>query len=263
MKRKGRDARASRMVMKSFAIVVAAGALAMSAAVFAVPRTRDVEHAISQGNWQKADAELAQVLQAHPDSAHAHYLYGQILEREGRPADALGELENARALDPQLRFARDPSRFTAIESRVQAEVNRADPNSASPGVAASVTSRVAPHAAVTPHAFAPASQGRHGPSTGMWIGLAIVLAGIALVVRWTLRRARLSDDVRETDQRRAQLKRVTDLLVAVRALKLDVRLSVAPGHEALGQEAEDVETRLCELADALSNGMNPVPGYRL
>jgi Tetratricopeptide repeat len=259
----GTGRRASRLVMKSLAIVVAAGTLAMAVAVGAAPRAREVERAMSQGNWQKADAELAQVLQAHPGSAHAHYLYGQVLEREGRPADALAELEKARALDPQLRFARDPSRFTTIESRVQAEVRHADPNSGSAGVPASVTSRLAPHAAATPHAIVSASQGSRGPSIGMWIGLALVLAGIGLVVRWTLRRARLNDDVRADDQRRAQLKRVTDLLIAVRALKLDVRLSVAPGHEALEKEAGDVETQLCELADVLSNGSNPVPGYRL
>ncbi len=264
MKHEGRDACAFRVVMKKFlATVVAAGALAMSAAAVALTGASDVERAMSQGNWQKADAELARVLQTHPDSAQAHYLYGQVLEREGRPADALGDLEKARALDPQLRFARDPSRFTVIESRVQAEVNRADPGSASASPAAGMTTDVTPRAAVTPHPLAPASLGRRGPSIGMWLGLAMVLASIVLVVRWTLRRARLNDDARATDQRRAQLKRATDLLNAVRALKLDVRLSVTAGHEALEHEVEDVETQLRELADALSNSSNPVPGYRL
>lgn len=145
MKHEGRDACAFRVVMKKFlATVVAAGALAMSAAAVALPGASDVERAMSQGNWQKADAELARVLQTHPDSAQAHYLYGQVLEREGRPADALGDLEKARALDPQLRFARDPSRFTVIESRVQAEVNRADPGSASASPAAGMTTDVTP-----------------------------------------------------------------------------------------------------------------------
>jgi hypothetical protein len=49
----------------------------------------------------------------------------------------------------------------------------------------------------------------------------------------------------------------------VRSLKLDVRLSTAPGHEALLKEVEDTETRLREMVEALSNSKNPVPPYAI
>ena len=86
---------------------------------------------------------------------------------------------------------------------------------------------------------------------------------IALVLRWTLRRARSTDDRRADDERRAQLKRATDVLNDIRPLKLDARLSTAPGAAALTSELEGIETDARELVEALSNGRNPVPPYRV
>jgi tetratricopeptide (TPR) repeat protein len=248
------------MMKKLFAILLAAAALAMSAAAFAVPSTRDVETAMSQGNWQHADAQLVQVIEAHPNSAHAHYLYGQVLAREGRPVDALAELDKARSIDPQLRFASSPSQFNAIESRIRQQVNRAVPhNTPSPSAQFSGGNAVGNGGA----ALTGAMTAHHGPSIGGWIGFALVIALVVLVIRWTVRRARSNDDGRAQDQRRVQLKRATELLNAVRSLKLDVRLSSAPGHEALLAEVEAAETQLREVTDKLSNNGNPVPDYTL
>jgi hypothetical protein len=83
------------------------------------------------------------------------------------------------------------------------------------------------------------------------------------VLRWTLRRARSTEDTRADEDRRAQLKRATELLNAVRSLKLDVRLSTAPGQEALANEVEGAENQLRDLVEALSNGKNPVPPYQI
>ncbi len=67
-----------------------------SGAAFAAPSASQVERAMAQGNWQQADAELSQVLAEHPNNAHAHYLYGQVLANEGRFADALAQIETFR-----------------------------------------------------------------------------------------------------------------------------------------------------------------------
>jgi hypothetical protein len=91
----------------------------------------------------------------------------------------------------------------------------------------------------------------------------VLIGAIALVLRWTLRRARTQDDSRADDDRRVQLKRATDLLNAVRSLKLDVKLSTAVGHEALAREVEGTEDQLRGLVEALSNSKNPVPPYQL
>jgi tetratricopeptide (TPR) repeat protein len=241
--------------MKKFLAAAGVSLMLISAAAFAVPSVQQVERAMAQGNWQQADAALTEVLAAHPNSAHAHYLYGQVLDREGRYADALSQIERAKALDPKLRFA-DPSRFAQVEARVRADANAA--GAPAPAAQGERSANVSAQSAALPQAST-----RHGPSTAAWVGIALLFVAIALVLRWTLRRARSTEDGRADDERRAQLKRATDLLNAVRSLKLDVRLSTAPGHEALTNEVEGMENQLRELVEALSNGKNPVPPYQI
>jgi len=244
--------------MKKFLAVVAATlALSAGAAFAAVPSAQQVERAMAQGNWQQADTELTQVLQAHPNNAHAHYLYGQVLAREGRYADGLAQIEQAKTLDPQLKFT-DPARFAQIEARVRAAANRANTT-----VTPSTPGQHATANTFAPTQAAPGAIAHRGPSMGMWIGIVLLVVVIALVLRWTLRRARSTEDGRADEERRAQLKRATELLNAARSLKLDTRLSSAPGHETLASEIEAAETQLRELVEALSSGKNPVPAYRL
>lgn len=246
---------------KLLAIILAGAAIAASAAAFAVPSTREVNNAIARGNWQQAHSQLVEVLRAHPNSAHAHYLYGQVLAQEGRVPDALAELQKARALDPKLRFASSAAQFNAIEARVQQQaehaVSRSRPLPSAPailpGTAGTAVAPIAP----------PLQASRHSPSIGRWIGFVIVLALVVLLVRRTVLRARSNDDSRAKEQRRAQLKHATELLNATRSLKLDVRLSTVPGHEALLGEVDAIETALRELTDKLANHGSPMPDYAL
>ncbi|AXL51054.1 hypothetical protein DSC91_003523 [Paraburkholderia caffeinilytica] len=246
--------------MKKFLASTFASLLFVSAAAFAVPTAQQIESAMSQGNWQQADAGLSEVLQAHPNNAHAHYLYSQVLDREGRYADALAQVQQAKTLDPQIRFT-DPTRFAQTEARIRKDAERAGGNT---------TSRagnpfVQQNSPAVQQQSAMVSQApqRHGPGIGMWVGIILLIGVIALVLRWTLRRARSQDDSRADDDRRVQLKRATEMLNAVRSLKLDVKLSTAPGHEALEKEVEATEDQLRGLVETLSNSKNPVPPYQL
>jgi tetratricopeptide (TPR) repeat protein len=242
--------------MKRLLAAAGTSLLLISSIAFAVPSAQQVERAMAQGNWQQADAELAEVLQAHPNNAHAHYLYGQVLAREGRFADGLAQIEKAKTLDPQIRFT-DPTRFAQVEARVRSAANRAEAT-----LAPAAPAQHAANPFAQTQAAAPANVHR-GPSMAAWIGIAILVVAIALVLRWTLRRARTQEDGRANEERREQLKRATELLNATRSLKLDARLSTAPGHETLATEIESVETQLRELVEALSSGKNPVPAHRL
>ncbi|SAK56249.1 tetratricopeptide repeat protein [Caballeronia ptereochthonis] len=221
---------------------------------FAVPTAQQVEQSMTQGNWQKADSQLSEVLDAHPKNAHAHYLYAQVLDREGRYSDALSHLQQAKTLDPSLSFT-DPSRFAATQARVQADATRASisPRSGNSSNTSTAQNPFSPDQAAAPQ--------KHGLGMGAWIGLAVLIAAIALVLRWGLRRARARDDGQAEDDRRAQIKRATELLNDVRTLKLDVRLSTAPGHEALLRDVEGTETQLREMVESLSNSKNPAPPY--
>ncbi|ASV99139.1 tetratricopeptide repeat protein [Paraburkholderia aromaticivorans] len=249
--------------MKKFLATAFASLLFVSAAAFAVPTVQQIESAMSQGNWQQADAGLSEVLQAHPNNARAHYLYAQVLDREGRSADALAQVQQAKTLDPQIRFT-DPTRFAQTEARIRKDAERAG----------AATANTTSHAAnpfvqqTTPavqqqSAMMSQAPQRHGPGMGMWIGILVLIGVIALVLRWTLRRARTQGDTRADDDRRVQLKRATDMLNTVRSLKLDVKLSTVPGHEALEKEVEATEDQLRGLVETLSNSKSPVPPYQL
>jgi hypothetical protein len=245
--------------MKKFLAALFASLMLVSGAAFAVPSAQQIESAMAQRNWQQADAGLTEVLQAHPNNARAHYLYAQVLDQEGRSGDALAQIQQAKTLDPQIRFT-DPTRFAQTEARIRRDAERggvATGHTSNP-FAQQNTGSVQQQPAMMPQAPA-----RHGPSMGMWIGIIVLIGAIALVLRWTLRRARTQDDSRADDDRRVQLKRATDLLNAVRSLKLDVKLSTAVGHEALAREVEGTEDQLRGLVEALSNSKNPVPPYQL
>ncbi|RQM45413.1 tetratricopeptide repeat protein [Paraburkholderia bannensis] len=245
--------------MKKFLVAVFASLAFVSGLAFAVPSVQQIESAMSQGDWQRADSGLTEVLQAHPDNARAHYLYAQVLNREGRYADALTQVQQAKQLDPQVRFTQ-PQRFAQVEAKIRSDAARAGgvtTNRASNPFAQQSQS-VAPAAAM-----AAAAPVRHGPGIGMWIGIAIVVIGIALVLRWTLRRAKSNDDAKAGDDRRDQLKRATDLLNGVRSLKLDVKLSTAAGHEVLEKDLEAFETQLRGVVERLSGSTNPVAPYEI
>ncbi|KVN46792.1 hypothetical protein WT12_14485 [Burkholderia territorii] len=238
--------------MKKSLAALGLSLMLLSSAAFAVPSLQQVEQSIAQRNWQQADTQLSQVIDAHPNNAHARYLYAQVLDREGRASDALAQLQKAKSLDPQLRFT-DASRFAQTESRIRADAARTSGNAPSATQSGSLQSSLAPAAPVA----------KHGPSTGMWIGLGLIVAIVALVLRWTLRRARSAGDGRADDERRTQLKRATDVLNDIRPLKLDAKLSTAPGAAALVSEIEGIESDARTLVEALSNGKNPVPPYRV
>jgi hypothetical protein len=243
--------------MKKFLVAVFASLAFVSGLAFAVPSVQQIESAMSQGDWQRADSGLTEVLQAHPDNARAHYLYAQVLNREGRYADALTQVEQAKSLDPQIRFTQ-PQRFAQVEAKIRSDATRAGATSTSR------TSNPFAQQSAAPAAMAAvAAPQHHGPGMGMWIGIAIVVIGIALVLRWTLRRAKSNDDAKAGDDRRDQLKRATDLLTAVRSLKLDVKLSTATGHEALEKDVEAFEAQLRSVVEKLSGSTSPVAPYEI
>ncbi|WP_060857242.1 tetratricopeptide repeat protein [Caballeronia sordidicola] len=250
--------------MKKYVMALAASLMLVSAAAFAVPSAGQIEQSMTQGNWSQADSQLSEVIQAHPNNAKARYLYAQVLDREGRPADALAQIQQARTLDPAIKFT-DPSRFNAMEARIRSDANRVN-SSANLGGQMSERSSGNAMTSVTRNPFnqgAVAAPEKHGPSMGMWVLLAVVIAGIALVLRWGLKRARSTEDGQADADRRTQLKRATELLNDVRSLKLDVRLSTQPGHEGMLKEVEGIETQLRQMVEALSNSKNPVPPYAI
>lgn len=79
----------------------------MSGAVLAdEPSLHQVYQAAEAGKLDEAQSMMRQVLQAHPNSAKAHYVEAELLAKQGQLKKAEIELESAEKLAPGLPFAK-------------------------------------------------------------------------------------------------------------------------------------------------------------
>lgn len=102
---------------KSHAVQLALiAALALPVAAFAQadpasarvhePTIDEVYRTAENGRLSDADAMMARVLSAHPQSAKAHFVHAELLAKEGHLAAAKSEYVRADALEPGLPFAK-------------------------------------------------------------------------------------------------------------------------------------------------------------
>lgn len=129
------------------------------------PTIDEVYHAAESGRFSDADAMMARVLSAHPQSAKAHFVHAELLAKEGHRAAAKAEYVRADALEPGLPFAKPG----AVES-LRRTFDRVDSSTATNQTPRSVTTPVAATSAPS--------------STGMpvKIGLVLLLAMAAFLI---------------------------------------------------------------------------------
>ena len=72
---------------------------------YAEPSVHDIYEAAKAGNYLRADALMKEVLEAHPNSAKAHFVHAELLAKENKLPNALEEFNRAKSLDPSLKFA--------------------------------------------------------------------------------------------------------------------------------------------------------------
>ncbi|MGI4860522.1 MAG: tetratricopeptide repeat protein [Janthinobacterium lividum] len=231
------------------------------------PSVNDVEAAIARGDLQGAQTMLDQVVAAHPGSARAHYLDAQVLERNHRYGDALTQLNAARNIDPAIGFT-DRAKFETVQRRISAEAQEGTRPATSIQSFPSTSEGSTSTAAVRPTAVQDETPVHRGPSPIAWLGLLLVLAAVVGLIVWSMKRRRQQDDVGATDMHRTYLKRATELLDSVRAVKLDLKLSTSPDRQAWVSDAEDVEAQLSRLIDDLgatggAGAANTAPAYQL
>ncbi|MDB5879414.1 MAG: hypothetical protein JWQ41_2828 [Variovorax sp.] len=70
------------------------------------PTIDEIYRAAESGRFSDADAMMARVLSAHPQSAKAHFVHAELLAKEGHRAAAKAEYVRADALEPGLPFAK-------------------------------------------------------------------------------------------------------------------------------------------------------------
>lgn len=141
-------------VMLALALNAAAGAQTQE------PTLSQVYNAAQSNRMADAQAMMAQVLQAHPNSAKAHFVEAELLAKQGRYASAKSELGTAQRLEPQLGFAR-PEAVRELEGLITT------------GLGTPVT----------------ATRNAQGSAAGVpfkWVWIALFLA---VVLIWLMRRA--------------------------------------------------------------------------
>jgi hypothetical protein len=93
------------------------------------PTLHQIYQAAENGRVADAQAMMEQVLRDHPDSAKAHFVEAELMARQGRLADARGELAKAEKLAPGLPFAKAQS-VNALQARLSGTNERAQPAAA-------------------------------------------------------------------------------------------------------------------------------------
>ena len=141
----------------------------------ALPSPKEIEAAVGAGQLPQAETMLREVLQAKPQSAKAHYELGQVLARQGKYFEAQQALDQAKTIDPTLKFATSPEAFAKTYDTVLAQV-RGAPSAAS--AKAAVATPAAPVASPAP--ASPAPSGGFN-LTYVWMGAAgLVVLGLIL-----------------------------------------------------------------------------------
>ena len=118
----------------------------------ALPSPKEIEAAVGAGQLPQAETMLREVLQAKPQSAKAHYELGQVLARQGKYFEAQQALDQAKTIDPTLKFATSPEAFAKTYDTVLAQVRGA---SSAASAKAAVATPAAPMAAAAPDSPAP------------------------------------------------------------------------------------------------------------
>jgi tetratricopeptide (TPR) repeat protein len=88
---------------------------------WALPSPQDVGKAVEAGNYAEAESMAKEVLTSKPDSAKAHYLLGEVYNREQKYEDAYQQFIQASNLDKTLSFASSTEKFR--DEIRKAEVN--------------------------------------------------------------------------------------------------------------------------------------------
>jgi len=95
--------------------LLAVSLLAVAPAFAAEPTIDQVYQAASSGHFDDAQTMMDKVLQAHPNSAKAHYVEADLLAKQDRLPEARSELNNALRLDPSEKFAK-PQALAELKS---------------------------------------------------------------------------------------------------------------------------------------------------
>jgi len=127
--------------MRKTILAVALALVALAA--WALPTLEQVQDEVRLGHLSNAESMMHEVVTQRPGSARAHYVYAEVLARNGKFAEATEQARLARQSDPQITFT-DPAKFTAFEQLLARESRSAVGRGSSAGAMPAVPAPRAP-----------------------------------------------------------------------------------------------------------------------
>ncbi|HEX8957100.1 MAG TPA: hypothetical protein VF798_12530 [Burkholderiaceae bacterium] len=232
-------------------------ALSLAGSALAAATLHDVEIAVKTNHdYAKGEKLMRDVVAGDPNNARYHYIFAQILDKNGKHDEALREFNQMKQLDPSYSFEKDPSRVQVFGDKLANEGARAAPAQIAPVTPApAYTPRAETH--IAPPAPAPDVPHKSG-HTMLWVVLGLIVLGIAgwFLFRRMAAKDQQEDEARVKALRQEQLKQANALLESVKPLRLDMRMA-SPPNTALLAELDDAEKSLIGLIERLSK--TPVP----
>ncbi len=191
-------------------------ALSFAGAAFGAATLHDVEIAVKVNHDEvQGEKLMREVVAGDPGNARYHYIFAQILDKNGKHEDALREFNEMKRLDPSYSFEADTSRVALFGEKLASETKSS-------------------------HMM-------------LWVvlGLIVLGAGGWFIFRRTTAKDKQEDEARVKTLRQDQLKQANALLESVKPLRLDVRMA-SPPNTALLAELDDAEKALIGLIERLS-----------
>lgn len=105
--------------MKQLSKIMVIFFMLASFALANVPSIHSIYQAAREGDLNRAEYLIKEVLKAYPKSAKAHYVAAWILAEEKKAKEAAHELKIAQQIDPNLSFAKKRD-VIALEEKIQA-----------------------------------------------------------------------------------------------------------------------------------------------
>jgi tetratricopeptide (TPR) repeat protein len=227
-------------------------ALSCAGTAFAAATLHDVEIAVKTNHdYVKGERLMRDVVAGDPSNARYHYIFAQILDKNGKHDQAVSEFNEMKRLDPSYSFEKEPSKVQVFGDKLANESARVTPAAVTPVV---TTPAYAPRAETHVAPPPPAPVVPHKSSlTWLWVVLALIALGIGgwFLFSRTAAKDKLEDEARVKALRQEQLKQANTLLESVKPLRLDMRMA-SPPNTALLAELDDAEKSLIDLIERLS-----------
>ncbi|MBV8632900.1 MAG: hypothetical protein JO002_00270, partial [Burkholderiaceae bacterium] len=136
-------------------------ALSLAGTAFAAATLHDVETAVKVNHdYAKGEKLMREVVASDPNNARYHYIFAQILDKDGKHDEAVREFNQMKQLDPSYSFEKDPSRVQVFGDKLANESARSAPAPVAPAAASPLAQHSETH--IVPPAPAPEAPHKSG-----------------------------------------------------------------------------------------------------